>query len=206
MIRLRLHTCVFPASLSNAHHWSEHRGLSNALSLRSHDFVHFVLLGQILHLHTLRRRQCIQPQSWYWPMVLVNWQLVLAGEVALVQWAERLKKFQAHSEVLHRLRLNPWACASWPLANHSASSLPPWFSSPSVSVDFVPVDFLSVATLNGDSRDTVVPRLLTPHPDIERPEAGYAALREEVQQVGAAGRHVEVQVEVERPRCSTESV
>ena len=60
-------------------------------------------------------------------MVLANWQLVLAGEVALVQWAECLKKFQAHSEVLHRLRL---VCASWPVANHSASSLPPWFSSP----------------------------------------------------------------------------
>ena len=112
-------------------------------------------------------------------MVIVDWQLVLAGEVALVQWAECLKKFQAHFEVIHRLRLNPWACASWPLANHSASSLPPWFSSPSVSADFVPVDFLfSVATLNGHSLDSGVPRLLTPHPHLEWPEAGSATLWE----------------------------
>ena len=123
-------------------------------------------------------------------MVFVNWQLVLAGKVALVQWAESFKKFQALFDVLHRQRQNPWACASWPLANHSASSLPPWFSSPSVSVDFL----VSAATLNGRSRDSVVPRLLAPHP--EWPEAGSAALREEVQQVGAAGRHVDVHVEV----------
>ena len=134
---------------------------------------------------------------WYWPMVLVSWQLVLAGEVTLVQRAECSKKFQAHFEVLHRVRLNPWACASWPSANHSASSLPPWFSSPSVSVDFVSVDHLSsVATLNGQSRDSVVPRLLTTHPHLEWPEAGSAALQEEVQQFGAAGWHVEVNVEV----------
>ena len=114
MIWLRLHFCVFPASLSNAHHWSERKGLDRALSFRSHDSVHSVLLGQILHLRARRRRQCIHPQSWYWPIVLVNWQLVLAGEVALVQWAECFKKFQAHFEVLHRIRLNPWACASWP--------------------------------------------------------------------------------------------
>ena len=158
--------------------------------------MHFVLLGQILHLYTRRRRQCIHPQSWYWPMVLVNW-LLLAGGVALVQWAECLKKFQVRFDVLHRFRLNPWACASWHLANHSGSSLPPWFSSPSVSVDFVPVDFLfSVATLNGQSRDSVVPRLLTPHLHLEWPEVGSAALQEEVQQVGAAGQHVEVHVEV----------
>ena len=59
------------------------------------------------------------------------------------------------------------------------------------------VDFLfSVVTLNGHSRDSVVPRLLTPHPHLEWPEAGSAALQEEVQQVGAAGRHVQVHVEV----------
>ena len=129
-------------------------------------------------------------------MVLVNW--LLTGKLALEQWAVCLKKFPAPFDVLHRLRLNPWACASWPLANHSAFSLPPWFSSPSVSVDFVPVDFFlfSVATLNGHSRDSVVPQLLTPHPHLDQPEAGSAALREEVQQVGAAGRHVEVYVEV----------
>ena len=78
----------------------------------------------------------------------------------------------------------------------SASSLSPWFSSLSVSVDFVLVDFLfTVATLNGQSRGSVVPRLLTPHPHLECPDAGSASLRE-VQQVGAAGRHVEVHVEV----------
>ena len=43
----------------------------------------------------------------------------------------------------------------------------------------------SVATLNSHSRDSVVPRLLTPHPHLDWPEAGSAALREEVQQVGA---------------------
>ena len=83
------------------------------------------------------------------------------------------------------------------LTDRSPSSLPLWFSSPAVSVDFVPVDFLSsVATLNGHSRDSVVPPLLTPHLHLELPEAGSAALREEVQQVGAAGWHVEVHVEV----------
>ena len=51
-------------------------------------------------------------------------------------------------------------------------------------------------TLNGDSRDSVVPRLLTPHSHLEWPEAGSAALQDEVQQVGAAGRHMEVYVEV----------
>ena len=43
---------------------------------------------------------------------------------------------------------------------------------------------------------SVVPRLLTPHPHLEWPEAGSAALREEVQKVGATGQHVEVRVEV----------
>ena len=74
---------------------------------------------------------------------------------------------------------------------------PPWFSLPSVSVEFVSVDCpFSVATLNGHSRDSVHPRLLTPHPHIEWPEDGSAALREEVQQVGSDGRHVEVHVKV----------
>ena len=56
--------------------------------------------------------------------------------------------------------------------------------------------FFSVATLTGHLRDSVVPRLLTPHPHLEWPEAGSAALRKEVQQVGAAGRHVELHVEM----------
>ena len=75
MMRLRLHTCVFPASLSNAHHWSEHRGLGGALSFRSHDFVHFALLGQIRHLHTRHRRQCIHPSD----LVLVDGPCELAA-------------------------------------------------------------------------------------------------------------------------------
>ena len=62
---------------------------------------------------------------------------------------------------------------------------------PFCSVDFVPVDFLfSVATLNGHSRDSAVPRLLTPHPHLERPKAGSGALQEKVQHVEAAGQIV----------------
>ena len=53
-----------------------------------------------------------------------------------------------------------------------------------------------MTTLNRHSRDSVVPRLLILHPYLEWPEAGSAALREEVQHVGAAGRHVKVHVEV----------
>ena len=83
------------------------------------------------------------------------------------------------------------------LSNHWASPLPAWFSSLSVSVDFVLVDFLfSVAVLHGHSRDSVVPRMLTLHPHFEWSEAGSAALWEEVQQVGAAGLHVDVHVEM----------
>ena len=152
----------------------------------------------------------IHPPSWYWPMVLVNWQLVLAGEAALVQCAECLKKFQAHFEVLHRLRLNPWACASWPLGNHSASSLPPWFSSPSLSTLFLQTLFFSVATLNGHSRDSVVPRLLTPHPHLEWPEAGGGAAGGGCWQAcrgtcgGARSRDLDLCCLLERPRCSTD--
>ena len=105
------------------------------------------------------------------------------------------------------------ACASWPMANHSASSLPPWFSSPFVLVDFVPVDFLfSVAALNGHSRDSVVPRLLTHPPHLEWPEAGSAAPGG-----GAAGwpacggtcggarsRDLDLGCLLERPRCLTD--
>ena len=64
---------------------------------------------------------------------------------------------------LHRLRLSPWAYASLPMANHVASSLRLWFSFLSVFVDFP----FFVATLNGYSRDTAVPRLLTPHRHME---------------------------------------
>ena len=89
----------------------------------------------------------------------VNWMLILSGGVILVLEAECLKTFQVRCVVLHRLRQSPWACASSPLANHAASSLRLWFSFPSVCVDFL---FL-VATLNGHSRDSVVPQLLTHH-------------------------------------------
>ena len=77
-------------------------------------------------------------------------------------------------------------------------------------MDFVPVDFFSGTTLNGHSRDSVIPRLLTPHPHREWPEAGSAAFREEMQQVGAAGRHKlahaiwTFRCLLERPRCSTD--
>ena len=89
----------------------------------------------------------------------VNWILNLTGEVVLVLEAECLKKFKVRFVVLHRLRLSPWAFASLPLANHSASSLPLWFSFPSVFVDFLFI----VETLNGHSRDFVFPQLLTHH-------------------------------------------
>ena len=76
MIRLRLHTCVHTcvllASLSNAHHWSEHGGLGRTLFFRSHDLVHFVKLGQFLLLRARHRCQRIHPQSWYWSMFFVN--------------------------------------------------------------------------------------------------------------------------------------
>ena len=72
-----------------------------------------------------------------------------------------------------------------------------WFSFPFVFVDSVSVDFLfSVAILNGQSRDFVVPLLLTLHPCLEYPEAGSAELQEEVEQVVAAGWHEMVHVEV----------
>ena len=57
MTLLLLHTCVLLAPSSNAHHWSERQGLDRALSFPSHDFVYFVLLGQILLLHDRHRCQ-----------------------------------------------------------------------------------------------------------------------------------------------------
>ena len=81
--------------------------------------------------------------------------LILTGEVVLA--GECLKKFQVRFVVLLRLRLSPWAYAS--SATRSASSLRLWFSFPSVFVDF----HFFVATLNGHSRDFVVPQLLTHH-------------------------------------------
>ena len=78
---------------------------------------------------------------------------------SIVSKKKRLKKFQVRFVVLHRLRLSPWAYATLLLANHAASSLRLWFSFSSVFVDF---RFL-MATLNGHSRDFVVPQLLTHH-------------------------------------------
>ena len=83
-------------------------------------------------------------------------ELVLVD--VLCERAECSKKFQVRLVILHRLRLSPWAHASLPLASHSASSLQLWFSFHSVFVDFP----FFVATLNGHSRDLVVPRPLTP--------------------------------------------
>ena len=69
---------------------------------------------------------------------------------------ERLKRFQVHFGALHRLRLrlNPWACVLFGTVNHSASSLPPWFSFHFVFVNFPGF----VVRLICDSRGSVVPR------------------------------------------------
>ena len=148
MTRLQLHTCVLLASLSSARHWSDHKGLDRALFFRSHDFVHFAKLGQILLLRACHHCQWIHPQNWYCrfcelvevvlSMDHVNWMLILTGEVVLVLEAECLKTFQVRFVVLHLCRLLHFGCGSL-----SLQSL--WF----------------VATLNGHSRDLVVPRLLT---------------------------------------------
>ena len=164
MTRLRLHTCVLLASLSNAHHWSERKGLGRALFLRSPDFVHFVLLPD----SPFQRASSLSADSSS-ELVLVgvlcelveevlvdgpvNWMLILTGEVVLVLEAECLQTFQVRFVVLHRLRLSPWACASSPSANHAASSLRLNFSFPCACVDFL----LLVANLNGHSCDLVVP-------------------------------------------------
>ena len=132
MIRLLLHTCVSPASLSNDHHWSARGDLGRTMSFRSPDFVHFFR----------RCTHCLHPQSCSWHLVIENLLQVLEEEVVLVQSVESLKKFQAHFEVLHRLRLNPWAFAFWPSAIHSAAFLQE-FSFPFDFVDPVSVDFLS---------------------------------------------------------------
>ena len=72
MIQLRLRSCVLLASLSSAHHWSEHKCLGRALSFLSRDFVHFVLLVQNLLLRARHRCQRIHPESWHWSMFFVN--------------------------------------------------------------------------------------------------------------------------------------
>ena len=171
MTRLRLRTCVLLASLSNAHRWSEHKGLGRALFFQSHDFVHLVLLGQILLLGARHRCQRIHPQNWYrsmffvnwsrlyWSMDRVNWMLILLERL---HRNRRLSVGRSSRFVLWSFII-PWAYASLPLASHSASSLRLWFSFPSVYVDFR----FFVATLNGLSRGFVVPRLLTPHRQME---------------------------------------
>ena len=69
-----------------------------------------------------------------------------------------------------------------------------FFTSVMVFSPFVSVDLLcSVATSNRHSRGSVVPRLLIPHPHLDWPEAGSAALQEKEV---AAFVNVEVFVEV----------
>ena len=85
-------------SLSNAHHWSERKDLDSTRFFRNSDFVHC-----ILHC-----THCPHHQSF---------------KGVLVQWVERLKRFQAHFGVPHRLHLNQEACASWPSVYHSVAFL-----------------------------------------------------------------------------------
>ena len=75
MIRLLRHTCVFQASLSNAHHLLESRDLDRVLFFQSPDSVHCI--------H--RKTHCLHHQYQHWQLVLVSWLLVLVEEVAVVQ-------------------------------------------------------------------------------------------------------------------------
>ena len=75
MIRLLLHTCVRPASLSNAHHWPERKDLGSTGSSQNPDIVHYV--------H--RCSHCLHPQSFSGQRVLENLLLILDEEEVLVQ-------------------------------------------------------------------------------------------------------------------------
>ena len=177
MIRLLLHTCVSPVSLSNSHHRSERRHLGRTMSFRSPDFVRYI------HRYT----HCLHPQSCTGQLVLENLLRILYEEEVLVQQVDNLKRFQSHSEVLHRPHLNPWTFTFWPSVIHSAAPLQQ-FSFPIVFVDPVAVSLLAlVLTLYGRSRDFVDPRLLNLHLRPELPESRSAELLKEVQKVVAAG-------------------
>ena len=76
----------------------------------------------------------------------VNRMLILTGEVVLVLEAECVKTFQVRFVVLHRLRKSFG-----------------FFTSTVVFFPFFVDLFFFVATLNGHSRDFVVPQLLTYH-------------------------------------------
>ena len=124
-------------------------------------------------MHNIHRcTHCLHPQSCQRQLVLVSWLLVLASwllvlvvldeEVVLAQQVENVKNFQAHFEVLHRLHPNPWTSAFWHSASHSAVAFRQWFSFLFFGTLFLWT--LSAVTLNGDSRDFVVPRLLNLQP------------------------------------------
>ena len=81
---------VSQVSLSNAHHWSERRDLGDTTSFVNHDFVHKI------HRYTYD----LHPQSCQGQLVLEYLLLVLDDKEVLVQKVERLKRFQAHFEVL----------------------------------------------------------------------------------------------------------
>ena len=71
------------------------------------------------------------------------------------------------------------------------------FLSLMIFVDPVSMDFPFLAvTLNDHPRDFVVPRMLNLHPCLGKPKDGSAEFQQEVRQVGAAGWHVMVHVEV----------
>ena len=75
MVQLLRDTCVFQASLSNAHHWLECGDLDIVLFFQSPDSVHC----------TRRCIQCLHHYVLYSQLVLANWLLVLDEDVALVQ-------------------------------------------------------------------------------------------------------------------------
>ena len=75
MIQLLLHTCVFPVSLSNAHHWSERRDLDGTESFGNPVFVHY------LHHYT----HCLHPQSCQGQLVFECLLLVLSDKEVVVR-------------------------------------------------------------------------------------------------------------------------
>ena len=184
MIRLRLHTCVLLASLSSAHHWSEHKGLGRALSFLSHDFVHLCIAGpdspspcsSSLSVDSSSELVLVDGLSELVEVVLVDgpceldvdricpfsllfWHLI--GEAAQVLETQLLKKFQAHFE-----------CTS----SSSSESMGLCFFAFGKSLGFFtsavvvfPFCLLGLSFLGGDLEQSLtrVPRLLTPHRQME---------------------------------------